>query len=583
MDKTQVFLRILLSSIFLALPAACDGSQGRTTAESIDLGQTVDGRVRTEQGDQWTFDAQEGDIVTIRLEGDSLRDPLLELFDPAGIRTARDDDSGLGLDALLSNLRLDQTGTYTIVVSGFGGRTGSYSLSLETGVETGIGQAGGGGSLEIGQTVEGEVTSPAGEQWEFSGEEGTVIFIDVIGRSLDDTVVELYSPTGELLAYDDDSGQGTNSRISGLVLPQNGAYGIVVRGFDNGTGTYSMSVLNEMAGIVDAGSLDYGNTVRGTTTTSLGDRWTFEGQEGEVIAVDLIGGSLSDTYLELYSPTGGLVYEDDDSGNDYNARIGLYVLEETGAYAVVARGYDGGLGSYSLTVERIATGGMLGGSNPEGSMDYGESVSNEVTNALGDNWTFNGMEGDVITIDMIGLSMDDTYLDLYGPDNSLLSSDDDGGAGYFARIDRFELPGDGIYTVVARGFGGIAGTYELYLALGESLVGDDSNAGNPVSEGEIEWGAIVEGTVESADGDLWTFSGTAGTPVRIELNGASLQDTYLELYDPDGVLVASDDDSGPGNSSLIEAYILESDGVYSIIVRGYGGQTGTYALSLEEG
>ena len=44
--------------------------------------------------------------------------------------------------------------------------------------------------------------------------------------------------------------------------------------------------------------------------------------------------------------------------------------------------------------------------------------------------------------------------------------------------------------------------------------------------------------------------------------------------------MAYDDDSGTGYSSMIEDLLLRSDGIYGIIVRGYGGETGTYTLEV---
>ncbi len=84
----------------------------------------------------------------------------------------------------------------------------------------------------------------------------------------------------------------------------------------------------------------------------------------------------------------------------------------------------------------------------------------------------------------------------------------------------------------------------------------------------------------AGDTDAFIFSGTAGQAVLIGLTSADF-DTYVELEYNDSVIF-SDDDGGPGQTSLIEDFILPESGEYTIRVRAYGdNSTGTYQLSLD--
>jgi hypothetical protein len=226
--------------------------------------------------------------------------------------------------------------------------------------------------------------------------------------------------------------------------------------------------------------------------------------------------------------------------------------------------------------------GIAAGTTMEGDLTYGQTVANEVTSPFGDSWTFSGDEGDVVSIDTVGFVLEDTYLELYDPEGVLLIEDDDSGADYFARISGIRLPESGTYTVVIRGYNGASGTYELSLLQGRISQDVEVDFGDPVDQGEVVFGEIVEGNVETEDGDLWAFTGERGILVRIEIEGASLEDTYLELIDPQGRLAAFDDDSGTGYSSMIDDFLLQEDGLYRIIVRGYGGETGTYTLEITQ-
>jgi serine protease Do len=58
-----------------------------------------------------------------------------------------------------------------------------------------------------------------------------------------------------------------------------------------------------------------------------------------------------DTYLKLLGPDGYVIAEDDDGGGDTNSKIYISSLPSSGTYTIVAGGYDGGTGSYQLTLE----------------------------------------------------------------------------------------------------------------------------------------------------------------------------------------------------------------------------------------
>ena len=162
--------------------------------------------------------------------------------------------------------------------------------------------------------------------------------------------------------------------------------------------------------------IDYGDTVRDRVTNNAGDEWTFRGQEGDEVWIEMTSSAI-DTYLELYGPDGDLLAQNDDSfGTD--SLIENYVLSETGRHTIVALSFGGDTGSYTLSLELTDSGVEVGSGG--GSIDYGESVPGRVTTDLGDEWTFSGREGDEVRIEMSSGSMD-TYLELYGPDGEYLT------------------------------------------------------------------------------------------------------------------------------------------------------------------
>jgi hypothetical protein len=104
----------------------------------------------------------------------------------------------------------------------------------------------------------------------------------------------------------------------------------------------------------------------------------------------------------------------------------------------------------------------------------------------------------------------------------------------------------------------------------------------PVEMGAIEPGETVRGTLPVFGTDVWTFGAGAGQYVTIGMNAAdpSALDTYLELYDGDGVLVAEDDDSGGDADSLIVEFPVAMTGTLTIRALTYSG-SGDYTLKVD--
>jgi hypothetical protein len=96
-------------------------------------------------------------------------------------------------------------------------------------------------------------------------------------------------------------------------------------------------------------------------------------------------------------------------------------------------------------------------------LQYGQTVDAALEDQGTASWTFNGAQGDVVTIVADGGTNMDTYLTLTGPDGAVLVEDDDDGPGLNAMIEGVELPSSGVYTVEVRSVTG-AGTVNVTLS-----------------------------------------------------------------------------------------------------------------------
>ncbi|MBN1179963.1 MAG: pre-peptidase C-terminal domain-containing protein, partial [Anaerolineae bacterium] len=96
----------------------------------ITYGQSVEGTLDVDGENRWNFQGTAGDVVTIAMDETDGMDTYLELYSFTGERLARDDDSGDGLNALIADFRLPDTGTYTIIARSYSYNGGSYRLTL---------------------------------------------------------------------------------------------------------------------------------------------------------------------------------------------------------------------------------------------------------------------------------------------------------------------------------------------------------------------------------------------------------------------------------------------------------------------
>jgi len=298
--------------------------------------------------------------------------------------------------------------------------------------------------------------------WTYTSSGNEYVTIEITALGDWDPTLEVFGPNGESIGYNDDS-SSLNPALTDLYLLTGGDYEIRIGAF-SGNGGYEVRLSSAAPG---GGTIAYGETVEDELAQGDRDSWTFAGTAGDQVTISMEGvGSLTDTYLELYGPDGNELIRDDDSGEGFFALIENFTLPETGSYRIVARAFGGGSGPYRLILRLSGTGGTAT-EPPPGTriIAYGQTLSGELTTAEPrQNWFFEGTAGDRVTISMIGLgSLNDTYLELYGPNDAEVARNDDGGEGLFALIEDFTLPETGTYRILARGFAGATGQYELTL------------------------------------------------------------------------------------------------------------------------
>jgi len=462
-------------------------------------------------------------------------------------------------------------------------------------------------TISIGQTVSGELTTgdPMTRNrkapyhvWTMQGRRGQRIIIDLRSSAFDAYLV-LRDEEGFTLGSDDDSGDDNDSRLR-TVLPRDGRYRIIATAYtENAVGAYTLSVNGweapeapppGVATTISVGETKDGLLEPGDETSgdpSYQDRWMLNARVGQRLRIDMSSTDF-DSYLVVLAPNGTQIAADDDGGGHNNASIGLRVAV-AGAYTIVATSYNDNMrvGAYRLGVVEetgvFADPGtaavIAAGETKEGRLESGDQSGRR---GIEDRWTFTGRAGQLARIDVISSAFD-AYATLYF-NGMAVDSNDDGGDGNNARLTTV-LPSAGQYTLVVSAFStsSSGGRYTV------SVNFSDPPPGAGLIQ-RITAGQRVSGRLEAGDRpregggyqDLWEFDGRAGQDVMIEMHSADF-DSYLELRDEAGTMVAENDDGGDGNDALILTR-LPSGGRYRIVARTYSGETsGLYELSFALG
>lgn len=124
---------------------------------------------------------------------------------------------------------------------------------------------------------------------------------------------------------------------------------------------------------------------------------------------------------------------------------------------------------------------------------------------------------------------------------------------------------------------GVAGASLADLPLANDL------SGSFVAEEPGVYALTVVGNIQAGDDADWDFFRILAQPgdvLDVAMTGQTLPDTFLWLVDRNGVVRASNDDSGGSTNSHITFSSFDYAGDFYIVADGFGDLTGTYLLEV---
>lgn len=297
-----------------------------------------------------------------------------------------------------------------------------------------------------------------------------------------DTYMIVYGPDdASVLLVENDDGDDGNAMVT--VVVENGqTYWIRISGYDESTtGAYTFHTaiesfegdLLEPNNSIDEASpieFDSGPISSMIMPGSDEDWYVLEFEEAPdsntVLSVETKGDL--DTYLEFYDQDENLLLNNDDGGDEDNARI-IYYLDSPGRYFVKVAHYDGtDQGEYEIEAQLMQAepdqyepDDTRSSARPIGI--GGEEQSRNFTPADDIDWSiFTLSEARSVTIATTGRV--DTLLRLFDRLGNLIEEDDDSGDDYNAKIERLLQKGD-YYIQIEQVEGDSVFGAEYYLSL----------------------------------------------------------------------------------------------------------------------
>jgi hypothetical protein len=527
------------------LSLALFGQPFSATSGTLVNGGANNGNLGFAALDTWTFTAKAGDNIVLRLGAPNFR-AYLNLYGPDG--SPQGYSYQIGEDVQMTYTATN-SGTFTALVGGYdGGDSGPYALHLALFGEP---FSVPGTPLSNGGQNSGNLGFAALDRWTFTAKTGDNIALR-LGAAGFNANLNLYGPDGSLLAYP--YGVAEDVQLS-YTATNSGTFTALVTGYDQGdTGPYelSMALLGEPFSVPGV-SLSNG----GETNANLGlaalDNWTFTAKPGDTIVLRL-GATNFIGSLNLYGPDGSPLGS--RSGND--AQV-TFTATNGGTFTAVVSGYEAGdSGPYRLSLALFGEPFNI----PGIPLANGGQTNGNLGFAALDTWAFTAKPGDNIVL-RLGTTNIDPYLELYGPDGSLLAN----GGGQDVQLT-FTATNSGTFTALVFGNeAGDSGPYELSLA----LFGEPFNTpGVPLANG-----GETNGNLGFAALDLWTFTAKPGDNIVLRLGAANFN-PYLRLYGPDGSLL-----NNGGGQDVQLTMTATNSGIFTALVFGNeAGDSGPYGLSL---
>jgi len=366
----------MAETIEVSEPAATtsDVSTGDQVSEGILLyGDSVEASLTDAGSSSWDFIGLEGEVVNVTVEPQGDLDVVVDILDESGASILDFPvDNSFGVEEI-TDLAIPGSGTFTIVVSGYDGATGDYSLTL---TEAGTGVAAGDVS---GQIVYSEITSGSVDGinealYTFEATGGEYVDITVSPTSEEmDVVVDVLDANGRSLLDEPADNSYDTEYIRILPIPEDGTYTLSVSGYDGAAGDFDIlveeSYLSQPANFLFASDE--------LTDAEETHDFPFYAFADDLVVAQVDPVELEfDVVLQVYSDASNEMLDEVDANTGFEEL--LFTVPEDGNYYFRIVGFEGSTGSYDITLvgsdlvtfETAVGDQIIGRFGPDSYMEY---------------------------------------------------------------------------------------------------------------------------------------------------------------------------------------------------------------------
>jgi hypothetical protein len=326
------------------------------------------GTVITGDLDLWTFNANSGDALIVRM-GDitdtNTFTPWVRLYGPNGKLLG----SGFGSSVGEVSVTATNSGTFLAVIADGNGAlsgSGDYRLTLaKTDDPVIISTGDDGGPMTNGWMHTGLIVTGDLDLWTFSANSGDALIVRVgaiTGTNTFTPWVRLYGPNGKLLG----SGFGGVAGEATTTATNSGTFLVVIgdgNGALSGSGNYRLTLAKTGSLVLvspgdEGGALTGASTYGGTIDPGDLDVYYFTACQGDGLVVrmdELVTGSSLSPWLRLYGRNGALLQS---VAGVSSAQISV-LATNPGVFLLVAADGSGGFsgsGTYQLTANNLSAG-----------------------------------------------------------------------------------------------------------------------------------------------------------------------------------------------------------------------------------
>ncbi len=566
-----------------------------TPVRSLNYGNTAAGYLPNPNAvDQWQFQGQANEVISVRaqpLPGSDLT--LKAVLRGPGLPEAGE----TALQGDLSNIELQQSGTFTVSIAITAGDRGQYSLRLER-----VPPAGAATSVPKNfiayseQPVRSFVNATAPEQiYLFEGVAGDNITISVRGQGGLDPFLQLIDPNNRVVALNDDANERSDAIISNFTLRTTGEYKIRITRYEGRTSggefilrltlnppvvpplsTYPPSIL------LTGGEtpLTYGQTITGRLENRQSQRFIFLGRKGDALTIltrtksdDL------DPYMILVdNQTGKTLYESERSSlGDRDESISR-VLETTGKFTLTltTNPFLPNKGDYQLNIRSANAVIPLQSNDPRNAIvnDDRPQQAFSIEAKAGQYLTVSALPFNRRTLDPMVLVL--------APNGRLIAfhnSPSEMAPG--ATITGLQVQESGTYQIVVTRPGGEAGA-----SVGEYRVTAQVSNVAPGKAWQDPTGFRYKGGIAGQFDDQaaasWTFEGQPGDVITLTISRlfGEGRAAFGPLLSPDGSVLEPLGTTVTADQGVQNTYQLTQAGTHTVFLNGARLQYTLYGVLL---